>query len=75
MLLEGRQLVKEAFLAENVSLVKVFCAEKFLNDNKVFVESYLKRFRVVKLSDRLLKAWSSVDTSQGIIGILWGLIN
>ena len=77
-MLEGRQLVKEAILAkEAVSILKIFCTRKFsqASENKAFFATHMsetrhneRRPRVEEISDKLLKMWSSVETSQGIIG-------
>ena len=72
LFLEGKQLIKEALAnSKSVSMLRIFCADEFLqkNDNEMFVQNTLSKFRWSKLNKQILNKWSSMETSQGIFGI------
>ena len=52
-------------------MLRIFCADEFLqkNENEMFVQNTLSKFRWSKLNKQILNKWSSMETSQGIFGI------
>ncbi|MGQ9617788.1 MAG: TrmH family RNA methyltransferase [Candidatus Aminicenantia bacterium] len=66
-LLEGKKLVEEAILS-NAEIKFIFVTEKFEKENREFIEK-LEGYELIKISEHVEKSLSTVESSQGILGV------
>ncbi len=65
--LEGEKLVKEA-LSSRVNLKFILITEKFLNENRDFVEK-LQKYELIIISEKIEQSLATVETPQGILAL------
>ena len=67
--IEGKRIVKSA-LVYNAKIGTIFCNDKFLKENKSWVQKYLKKGTIIKSIDKktLLKI-SDTKSPQGILAV------
>ncbi len=66
-LLEGKKLVDEA-LSSGLNLKFILITEKFLEENRDFVEK-LQKFELIVIPEKIEGGISTVETPQGILAI------